>query len=663
MLTQESSHPPHDHLVAFGQGRLDPETARRIEGHVRDCEACCQALLAAPDDDLTVQLRGAALPSEEQPPALGDHPRYRLLRLLGRGGMGAVYLAEHVVMSRLVALKVLNRDRTAGPLATERFLREARCAARLRHPNIVAVYDAERGDDCCFLVMEYVEGVSLDRLLKERGALPAAQACDYVRQAALGLQHAHDQGMVHRDVKPANLILRPDGTVQVLDFGLVGLAGEEVAAAPGRATTVERRLTRTSAMMGTPDYMAPEQAAGAHAADARSDVYALGCTLHELLTGRVPFPDGLGEEVPAELRGLLSRMLAHLPAERVRSAGEVAAALTPFTSRRRWRRPGRREALAALSVAVAVGLVAAARSLRSKPRRLVFHEARRLPVPHRVGRLSLSPDGRRLLLGILDNNVSQLWDLATGERRAELATYVPLFTSDGLHFVGIGTRELHLFDARTGRLLRPFARHQRETLPWGLTLSPDDRLVYALNSDGVIRVVRIDTGVELKAWPFTRYPENSGFLFTPEPRRVMVRPGPYGPWEGWDIEQGKECDPYPNLRDKPRLNNFLATGEVLAVDEMGQHVLDAATGATRRTIPLARPRTRLLTHVLSQDRRHTLTADSGGVVRLYDLSAGGEIASIEVSTDTLNHVALSADSSSAAAVVGDEVVVWRLVEG
>src|SRR5262249_46045013 len=137
---------------------------------------------------------------------LAEHERYRVVRLLGAGGMGSVYEAEHRVMQRPVALKVINRAFTARPAVVERFRREVRAAARLTHPNIVTAYDAEKAGDTHFLVMEYVEGVSLARLVKERGPLPVAQACAYVRQAALGLQHAHERGLVHRDVKPDNLI-------------------------------------------------------------------------------------------------------------------------------------------------------------------------------------------------------------------------------------------------------------------------------------------------------------------------------------------------------------------------------------------------------------------------------------------------------------------------
>ena len=268
-----------------------------------------------------------------------------LLKLLGHGGMGAVYLAEHNVMRRLVALKVINREYTAEPSVVERFRREIRAAAQLHHANIVGAYNAEQAGETHFLVMEYINGVSLDQLLARQGPLPIAEACEYVRQAALGLQHAHERGMVHRDVKPHNLIRDADGVVKVLDFGLASVAEIE-----------ESNLTGTYAVVGTADYMAPEQAENARAADARSDIYALGCTLYHLLAGRPPFTDSstllklvahreeapppvraLRPDVPEKLSAVLGRMMAKAPVDRYQTAAEVAAALRPSPTPRRFR--------------------------------------------------------------------------------------------------------------------------------------------------------------------------------------------------------------------------------------------------------------------------------------------------------------------------------------
>jgi tRNA A-37 threonylcarbamoyl transferase component Bud32 len=212
---------------------------------------------------------------------------YVLLERLGAGGMGQVFKARHVLMRRLVALKVIRKDHLADPEIVSRFHREIRAVAQLAHPNIVLAHDAGQVGDTHFLVMEYVEGTDLARLVKKHGPLPVARACAYVRQAALGLQHAHERGLVHRDIKPANLLLATapgEAVVKVLDLGLARLSHG------GEQTVGE--LTQEGAVMGTPDFIAPEQAEESRGVDIRADVYSLGCTLYYLLTGRVPFPGG-----------------------------------------------------------------------------------------------------------------------------------------------------------------------------------------------------------------------------------------------------------------------------------------------------------------------------------------------------------------------------------
>jgi serine/threonine protein kinase len=253
--------------------------------------------------------------------------------------MGIVYQAEHTVMERLVALKVVSRQLLDSPEAVERFGREVRAAARLDHPNIVRAYDAEQADDLQLLVMEYVEGKSLSDVLDRKGPLPIAHACQYIRQAALGLQHAHEKGMVHRDLKPSNLMLTPKGVVKILDFGLAKLNSERKRGA---------ELTRKDMAMGTPEYMAPEQALDTKNADIRADIYALGCTLYCLLAGRPPFRSADGNDlqvimahidqepppvtqfrpdVPPDLAALLTRMLAKAPEQRPQIPKQVADAV------------------------------------------------------------------------------------------------------------------------------------------------------------------------------------------------------------------------------------------------------------------------------------------------------------------------------------------------
>src|SRR6516165_8352429 len=216
---------------------------------------------------------------------------YVLLERLGEGGMGHVFKARNWKLGQIVALKVLRKDRLADPQMVNRFQREIRLAGQLDHPNIVRALDAGEEGGAYFFVMEYVEGVDLAKRLKQQGPLPVDAACDYVRQAALGLQHAHERGLIHRDIKPANLLLT-GGTgpqpaiIKLLDLGLARLQRKGEADLTAVLTPVG------AVTMGTPDYLAPEQAIDFHHVDIRADIYGLGCTLFYLLTGQPPFPGG-----------------------------------------------------------------------------------------------------------------------------------------------------------------------------------------------------------------------------------------------------------------------------------------------------------------------------------------------------------------------------------
>ncbi len=205
---------------------------------------------------------------------------YQLLEEIGEGGMGTVYRALHTELEKIVALKVLPTEQTKDERAVNRFKREMKAVGKVDHPNIVRATDAGEVDGTHFLVMEYVEGIDLSKLVKRVGPVPIADACELVRQAAIGLQHAHEHGLVHRDVKPSNLILAKNGQTKVLDLGLARLHGQN---AP------QENLTSTHQMMGTVDYMAPEQFENAHGVDIRADIYGLGCTLYKLLTGHAPY--------------------------------------------------------------------------------------------------------------------------------------------------------------------------------------------------------------------------------------------------------------------------------------------------------------------------------------------------------------------------------------
>jgi len=303
-------------------------------------------------------------PDDTQPLTLGQ---YRVLDELGRGGMGQVYKALHTIMGREVALKVISPELVSDPIAVEWFLREVRASTQLNHPNIVMAYDANEADGLYFLVMEYVHGMTLDALVKQRGPLPIAYACALIRQAALGLQHAHEKGMVHRDVKPSNLLVPypptpalphqgggsnnapsplvgegggggADVLVKILDFGLARLHGKT------KGDTIA--LRGEAGVLGTPDYIAPEQSRDIHAADIRSDLYSLGCVFYFILTGRVPFPgdnaleklikhlmekpeplEKIRPDVPPELTTIVRRLMAKDPADRYQTPAELVREL------------------------------------------------------------------------------------------------------------------------------------------------------------------------------------------------------------------------------------------------------------------------------------------------------------------------------------------------
>jgi serine/threonine protein kinase len=280
--------------------------------------------------------------------------QYVILDKLGEGGMGKVYKATQLSLNRVVALKIVRNSLVRSSTALKRFHREVRAAARLRHPNIVHVFDADHVSERHFLCMEYIAGIDLAKLVKTRGALPIATACSYVRQAAMGLQHAHDRGMVHRDIKPGNLLVAADdrgqysvrNIVKILDMGLARSRQGDI-----NADSFSTEITRAGTVIGTPDYMSPEQAKNSSTVDRRSDLYSLGCTFYHLLTAEIPFPNGtpleklmqhqmdpprpvqqLRTDIPPEVATIVHHLLAKRPDDRFQSGAALAKALAPWTT-------------------------------------------------------------------------------------------------------------------------------------------------------------------------------------------------------------------------------------------------------------------------------------------------------------------------------------------
>lgn len=361
------THPPFQTLEAFARGVVPENELPAVAAHITVCKECGVVIEQMRASAVGSQVDGGpdrsgpstttlpALPGG-LPDALINHPRYRILGELGAGGMGVVYKAEDQMMGRTVALKVVAPHLIAKANAAERFFKEIRAAARLNHAHIVQAYDMGEAGGAHFLVMEYVEGTSLDRYVARKGPLPIAVAAQLARQAAQGLQHAAENGMVHRDIKPQNLMINRKGQVKIMDFGLARLAQDDDTPPPagrvpfGAGRPVVDAATNPNLLLGTPDYLSPEQAKNSHTVDARSDVYSLGCSLYFLLTGQPPFAQAqslidkllahtgeaapsvrqLRPEVPEGLAAILEKMMAKRPGERYATAGEAASALAPY---------------------------------------------------------------------------------------------------------------------------------------------------------------------------------------------------------------------------------------------------------------------------------------------------------------------------------------------
>jgi hypothetical protein len=678
-------HPDADKLKRFGQGLLSPAEAATLEEHFAACDECCRLLEALPNDSFVGQLRdardlpspdtqhfavGYSIPADESLGDLADNPRYRVIRLLGRGGMGAVYLAEHRRMGRLVALKIINPELLNHSGALMRFQQEVKTAAKLDHANIVAAFDADQAGSAHFLVMEYVEGHNLADYLTENGPLAVSQACDVIRQAALGLQHAHERGMVHRDIKPHNLMLTPSGQVKVLDFGLARFAMEPASTAISEQASTATGLTGAGAVMGTADYIAPGQARDAHLADGRSDIYSLGCTLYHLLTEQPPFPKGttreklqlhstnfplwlrdVRPEIPEGLARVVAKMMAKKPEDRYQTAAEVAAALKPHAGNTNSKRAKVRRTVIAVAIVVVAGVLAGglwmfrpvndhgepeAASVRKtegenlaaasvgiqkagEVRRWRGHSA------YPVFRIVVAPDGRSAW-SVADD--FRRWDVATGTTIQQVATPDPyeelLPTLDGKQLL---TRDrywgiVRFHDAATMKQVRSF--DSGRTSYWQTAWFPDGRRVLTDGADAVVRIWDTDAGV-----PILELPGQKGVAcvaVSQDGTQFLTGYEMDGVLKVWDLKTQKVRFEIAEQVGHPNSAHFVQGGKaILTCGRDGSvRLFDAKTcdilkvfSTPKKSIPWARI-------ALLKDGRHFVCADALEFLRLWDMETGEE---------------------------------------
>ena len=484
---------------------------------------------------------------------------YKILDQIGVGGMGQVYLAEHVRMKRLVALKVLPGRHALSAANVERFYREARAAAALDHPNIVRAHDVACDKGTHFLVLEYIEGEPLTRKLASAGGrLPVAEACAYAIQAAAGLQHAHERKLVHRDVKPGNLLVDRDGVLKILDMGLARFFESD-----------EDRLTHRldpGGVMGTADYVCPEQLVDCARADHRGDIYSLGATLYHLVTGRPPF-DGtttaklvahqlhsvpaahtVRPDVPEALSAVIARMMAKNPDDRYQSAAEVVAALLPFVEEGAAaggpRSSGRLPAftLAAISQSTANLTVPAGVRRPARGRRLwvTAGVAALLVVAGVIAALWKTDRGPTTpgAPAAPADALARLYSLDVGRASVESA----LFTPDDQFLVTAGTDQLvRVWDANTGAAVRELEGHANSVR--ALAFLPGGKRVLSASHDKTLKLWDVATGECLRTYE-GHAAGVVGVAALPDGRR-FASSAVDGAIRLWDAETGEVLREYP----------------------------------------------------------------------------------------------------------------------
>jgi serine/threonine protein kinase len=583
--------------------------------------ACCPECGAPPQLDATpstVYLGPMPIPQQDPSAHLPVIAGYDLLQELGRGGMGVVYKARDAAHDRVVALKVILTERAAHPEVVNRFRREALAAARLSHPNIVTVYDCDRDGDLHFLAMEYVPGVTLQRLVEQSGPLPVAQASEFVRQTALGLQHASEQGLVHRDIKPSNLmVVEPTRSfpgarpiVKILDMGVARLYQLRDFHEESLTT-----LTRDGVVIGTPDYIAPEQLEDPHGIDIRADIYSLGCTFYFLLSGQVPFPSGtliqkldrqrwhtppsvdqLRPEVPTAVAAVVRRMMNKHPDDRYRTPAELAAALDQL--RRTGELPSGHQPAPLREMRQFTGHAGAVRGISFLPsgteavsagadRTLCLWDVatgqERLSfgsTPQEIGCLAVSPSDGAVFAG--HGASVRVWEPTSGKETLRFMGHTDAVRSiavskDGRQALSGGDdRILRLWDAQRGGEITRFTGHRARIT--SVALSADGRVALSGSHDQSLRLWDVATGRELRSFAVPRGQVLS-VAFTPDDRAVLSAHFDTT-LRLWEAETGRELRRFSGHRQMVSAVLMTANGLIVSAShDQTVRVWDADSGS------------------------------------------------------------------------------------
>jgi WD40 repeat protein/tRNA A-37 threonylcarbamoyl transferase component Bud32 len=586
------------------------------------------------------------------PPILS---RYEILEELGKGGMGVVYKARQRDTGRLVALKVIRKERLANPDMLSRFRREAQASARLAHPAIVQVLEADQDGDVPYLVMEYVAGITLQKLVEETGPLHIAQACDFVRQAALGLQHAAEQRLVHRDIKPSNLmVVAPTGlplparpVVKILDMGVARvfqLSEQEVA-----LTT----LTRDGSVIGTPDYIAPEQLEDPRTVDIRADLYSLGCTFYYLLAGQVPFPGGtlvqkldrqrwqtapsvnqIRHEVPAPLAAVIRRLMAKHPDDRYQSPGELASALEALL--KTGELPGGYAALELVPLRVLTG-----------------HSAS-------VTAVAFDHDGKSLFSGSSDRTV-RVWDVSTGQERLRVGdgrhevSSLAVVPGSGMVLAGQGVTVRGL-DPVSGKEMFKLTGHNDAVRC--LSVSADGKRAVSGSDDRIVRVWDLPRALEIRRFNLHRAGV-TGVALSADGRLVLS-----GSRDGslrlWESATGKELRVFAVPRGPVLCVALSGDGEQAYSGHFDTtlRLWEASTGRELRRFTGHR---QMVGALACSPSALLVSGSHDQTVRLWDPASGAELAAGQGHTAAVTAVAVTGDGKLIASAGLDQTVrIWQV---